>query len=84
MAEPTPSEVLVRKRKLQRACDICRRRKGQSFIRTEETPRPIIIPLAPPHSTLYVHSTLFTRVLTFGTYWHLVICCHNFHIPLSL
>ena len=40
MVEQTQPEVLhlgAKKRKLQRACDTCRRRKGQLRIRTEET-----------------------------------------------
>jgi hypothetical protein len=44
----------AKKRKLQRACDICRRRKGQSHIRIEEASRLIVITLAFPRSTLYV------------------------------
>lgn len=69
MAEPTSSAALhlgAKKRKLQRACDICRRRKGWSPTHAEETPRLTVTPLP-------FCSVRCTFVSPFPLYRHLVM-----------
>jgi hypothetical protein len=86
MVEPTPSEVLhlgAKKRKLQRACDICRRRKGQSHTYAEETSGLIITLFNFLRSALYVPLTISTRVSLLGIDWHFMIGCRASR-PLSL
>jgi len=70
-ARPEVLQLGAKKRKLQRACDTCRRRKGRPYIYTEETSGLISI----PRTSRAVRCAFASTLLPSQTDRYLAICC---------